>query len=218
MGSERERSPSVPAIDEPGGPASGVRAAAERLRSDVSGLTTACEYVPPSPPPPRASHETVETNRVHVQPRVDRRAPTRPRLQRVNRRAFGSIFGARRRMYWALALAGVAAFIAVGWLVSHRYDPPRPGPALAVVRATPVRASAPTLDNDGPNGIRAFSVPDRSAGVPVDGRGRGTRAGSKPASQPVRSMAPAPGVSPVAASRPRAQRPSGGAERSLWLE
>jgi len=219
IGSLRERAGqglSSGTVSEPCGPVSGVQAATHRNGT----ATRACQYVAPSPPPPRVSHDTVETSRVHVQPRVDRRAWTRPRLQRVSRRA--PRFGAskRRRLYHVLALAGVVALAAAGWVLWHRSVSSAGAPLVST------RAAAPTVNNDEPNGTRATSHlsvppaknPQTSPSHRGDGAARNRRVLTLSKSASVSGVSsPTPTREP-SSPRPGRQRSASMGERSVWLE
>jgi hypothetical protein len=226
IGSLREphrRGLSVDAISEPCGPVSGVQAATHR-HSSADGARQACEYVAPSPLPPRVSHDTVEVSRVQVQPRVDRKAWTRPRMQRVSRRARQLRASNRRRVYQVLALAAVAALAAAGWVLWCQSGSPTSGDVSAGASSVSAHVVVPVVNNDGRSGTQSTlgprvskaavaSRPSQREDVKQAGRA------SRHAKTVSTSTAASQSATPVAASsRPSVRRAASAAERSLWLE
>jgi hypothetical protein len=129
------------------------------------GPLRGCSYVGPRSAPRRTDHDTFEIQTVHVQPRIDRHAPTRPSLVRVSQLPVepAQWSGQLRTRRWPYV---VVSAIATAWLLCW-YAWPTENAARAARAAGPTAQDEPPRPASTSPGHAAFSRESTEAAGPT---------------------------------------------------
>lgn len=159
--------------------------------------TGACSYFGPRNAPRRTDHDTFEIQTVHVQPRIDRHAPTRPSLVRVSQVPVVSESFRKRCMWPYVVVPAVVSALLLCWLAWPARSAVVTDVSFSETRTGPLSAATPSNHAVFSRESRGVTEPDPA----VDRRVPVTK---KLARDPVPVKRPA-----APASRSRQARPMG---------